>query len=97
MRKSELYNELSEKNRELLEKDHVISGLKKDIKRLEGVIEKLQPERSHTQENVCKRGDWCRACSFSKIVPIHQGYDYMTLCMKHMACENFTPVKESSR
>lgn len=98
MRKKEreLQKRVWDLEREIEEKDWQIRHLERDNKTYRDIIEKLQPERSHTQTNVCKRGPWCKACTFRESHMMSPYSDRIELCMKHMACEEFTPVKESS-
>lgn len=96
MRKKELelQKRIWELKGELAAKDYRIERLERDNKTYRDIIEKLQPERSDTQTNVCKRGPWCKACSFYESHTMSPYSDRIDLCMKHMACEEFTPVKE---
>lgn len=96
MRKKELelQKRICDLEREIARKDYHIERLERDNKTYRDVIEKLQPERSHTQTNVCKRGPWCKACTFHESHTMSLYSERIDLCMKHMACEEFTPVKE---
>lgn len=81
---------------ELAKKEYQIRKLERDAKTYRDIIEKLQPDRSYTQTNMCKRGEWCNACVFNKVYTMSSYGNPINICEKHLACEGFTPVKEGS-
>lgn len=84
--------------REIEQKDHKIASLENDIEYLRTMIEHIQ-NRIQNEPEDCKRGPWCHACSFNKVIHVDMKYrpaytptyfERVEYCGKNEACEHFT-------
>lgn len=82
---------------ELERRDFKIAELEKDIEYFRKKIECIQEKRDNEPSD-CKRGPWCHACSFNRVIHVDMRYrptynptyiECVEYCGKNEACEYF--------
>lgn len=75
------------------------NNLAREIDSYKKILDELQPPEGAYLPAFegCKTGSWCNACVYKKSFPIRKwsfNYDNISMCMRGVACKNFTSVEE---